>query len=203
MASRVVQERPPANMELKPKNTKPKAEVVPKTMPEALRVFFFSIDGFGPFIISTTLIILTYYRITALGPVTLLDGFTAGLTTVFWSVQEHLLHDRVLHSSLDWIGKEIHQGHHHKPYFHISIDSPALMLVWMTTAHVILRSLLPWPLAITATIAYATAGLFYEWSHYIVHTKVKPPNAFFNKCATIICATTVSITDIGWRFLCQ
>mmetsp|Transcript_21158 Transcript_21158/g.36135 ORF Transcript_21158/g.36135 Transcript_21158/m.36135 type:complete len:115 (+) Transcript_21158:1-345(+) len=29
-------------------------------------------------------------------------------------------------------------------------------------------------LCLSATIGYSLAGLVYEWSHYIVHTKVKP-----------------------------
>merc|ERR1711957_449970 len=32
-----------------------------------------------------------------------------------------------------------------------------------------------WSLCLSATIGYSTAGLVYEWSHYIVHTRVKPP----------------------------
>ena len=35
---------------------------------------------------------------------------------------------------------------------------------------------LGWHLCLSATIGYALAGLMYEWSHYIVHTRVKPPS---------------------------
>ena len=176
MASQVVQERPPP-LEDTPKSKRATVEmVVPKTLSEALRVFFFSKDGLGPMLISATLLLLCYYRITAVGPLTPLDGWTAVTTTIFWVFQEHVLHDKVLHSSWNWMGKDIHQGHHDKPYFHISIDPPALMITWMIAAHLLLKAILPWPLALTATVAYATAGLYYEWSHYIVHTKVPPPN---------------------------
>jgi sterol desaturase/sphingolipid hydroxylase (fatty acid hydroxylase superfamily) len=40
-------------------------------------------------------------------------------------------------------------------------------------------------LAVTATIAYASAGLWYEWVHFIVHTRVKfPKNSYFDTCKT-------------------
>lgn len=156
-------------------------EDVPKTMSEAIRVFFFSMDGLGPLIISLTLMSLASWRLTDLGPVTAVDLLAFFGTVIFWSFQEHVLHGKLLHSSFDWYGKDIHQGHHDKPYFHISIDPPTLMIVWMATVHLILRALFPLPVAISATLGYAAAGLFYEWAHYIVHTKVKPKNAFMKK----------------------
>lgn len=93
-------------------------------------------------------------------------------TILFWSLQEHVLHQHVLHSTTDWFGKDIHQGHHEKPYYHISIDPAGLLLGWMMVAHGLFRVLLPLNLALSATCAYSLAGLFYEWAHYIVHTKV-------------------------------
>ena len=95
--------------------------------------------------------------------------------------KEHIIHDKLLHSNTDWIGKQIHLEHHKKDYFHISIDPPALLIGWLLTAHLLLRLMLPTPLAITATIGYAIAGMGYEWTHYIVHTKVKPKSAFMTK----------------------
>ena len=91
------------------------------------------------------------------------------------------MHGNLLHSEIDWMGKQIHNEHHKKPYFHISIDSPELVLGWLFTVHLVLRLILPLPLAISATIGYSSAGLFYEWAHYIVHTRVKPKGRFFRK----------------------
>jgi hypothetical protein len=45
---------------------------------------------------------------------------------------------------------------------------------WLLSVHVLLQMLLPMPLALSATIGYALAGFKYEWTHYIVHTKVNP-----------------------------
>jgi len=93
---------------------------------------------------------------------------------VYWWIQEHWMHKYLLHSPMDWYGKKIHQGHHDKNYFHVSIDPAPLMLAWLATVHALLVAVLPsWPLALAATVGYGAAGLFYEWSHFIAHTRVR------------------------------
>jgi hypothetical protein len=146
-------------------------DVVPSTMRDALRIFFLTGD-FGPLLVIVSILTATNMRIQ-LSSLEMSDVIVFAVTLVFWSFQEHFLHEKVLHSKMDWIGKDIHQGHHEKPFYHISIESAPLLLGWMFTAHVILRALLPYSLALTATIAYSLSGMFYEWVHYIVHTKVR------------------------------
>jgi hypothetical protein len=142
-------------------------------MSEAIRIFFFSGD-FGPSWIVLCLISLCKWRLDLVPALGWSDLSLFGTAVVFWWFQEHVLHDKVLHSSVDWIGKEIHQGHHDKPYHHVSIDPAGLLLGWMVVAHFLLfRWWLPLPLALSATLGYTLAGLFYEWSHYIVHTRVR------------------------------
>ena len=114
-------------------------------------------------------------------PFTPMDGFAFVGSIVFWLWQEHVLHSKVLHSKSDWYGKAIHQGHHNKDYFHISIDPAPLMLGWLGVAHLVFRSFLPLPIACSATLGYAGAGLFYEWAHFIVHTKVRPKSKFMKR----------------------
>ena len=148
---------------------------VPKTMPQAIRTFFFSGD-YGPSMIVCLLVGLTKYRLdmTTTAAITGMDAAVFASSIVFWWIQEHILHDKVLHSTADWMGKDIHQGHHDKPYYHVSIDSAGLLIGWMVTAHFLLfRWWLPLPLALSATLGYSIAGLFYEWAHFIVHTKVR------------------------------
>lgn len=158
---------------------KAEAEDVPKKFHEAIRIFFFSEHGIGPLVVSIAIINLLVWRIFSLGPISLADPIAFAGTIVFWSLQEHVLHQKFLHSKIDWYGKQIHQGHHEKPYFHISIDPPALMLGWMGSVHLLFRHIFPLPIAISATLGYSIAGLFYEWAHFIVHTKVKPSNHFW------------------------
>jgi hypothetical protein len=114
-------------------------------------------------------------------PVIALDIVAFASMIVFWWIQEHVFHGKLLHSDKDWMGKEIHATHHAKPYFHISIDPAYLMVGWLVGAHGLLRLLLPLPLCLSATLGYAMAGLFYEWAHFIVHTRVQPPNAYWKR----------------------
>jgi hypothetical protein len=150
------------------------SSAVPTTMSDAIKVFFFSGD-YGPSWIVLTLGLISYWRLDVVStPLGLIDVVLFGGSVIFWWIQEHFLHDKVLHSKFDWIGKQIHQAHHDKPYYHISVDSVGLLLGWMVVAHFVLfRWWLPLPLALSATLGYSVAGLFYEWAHFIVHTKVR------------------------------
>jgi hypothetical protein len=155
-------------------------EKVPTKMSEAVRVFFFSGD-LGPLYVGMMLLVFALWRLD-LQSFQFLDGVVFLAAIVFWWFQEHILHQRFLHSKLHWMGKEIHQMHHEKPYYHISIDPAGLLLGWMLTVHVLLRCLLlpsSLPLALSATLGYSLAGLFYEWAHYIVHTKVRLKSPFW------------------------
>jgi hypothetical protein len=151
----------------------------PKTLTQAFYVFF--LDKYhGPRLAALSVAALTAWRCylaatsasasVALG-VTDVAAFSAAV--VFWWLQEHILHLHALHSKFDWMGKEIHEGHHAKPYHHISIDPAGLIMAWLLTTHLIFCAILPLPMALSATAGYATAGLFYEWAHFIVHTKVR------------------------------
>jgi len=152
---------------------------VPRTMQAAASRFLFGPDH-GPLSVIALLIGFAAWRqnLAALG---IVDFVVAGLAVVFWGIQEYFLHQKVLHSTFDWAGKEIHRGHHAKPYFHISIDPAGLMVGWLLISHAIAQIFLPTPQAISATLGYSAAGLFYEWAHYIVHTKVRPPNDFWRR----------------------
>ena len=56
---------------------------------------------------------------------------------------------------------------------YVMVNTAGLMLGWLGAVHLILRFLLPWPLALSATLGYASAGLWYEFLHFIVHTRVR------------------------------
>ena len=152
---------------------------VPSSIGEAIQLFFFG-DEKGPICVVGMLAAMSVGRVQ-LGGLSEVDAIAFLGTVVFWWIQEHVLHEKVLHSDMDWMGKEIHNGHHQKPYFHISIDPAPLMVGWLTAVHLFLKLILPPPLALSATLGYATAGLFYEWAHYIVHTRVKPLNSFWKR----------------------
>lgn len=152
-------------------------EVIPKTMPDALHRFFLGPDK-GPICVVGMLIFMTSWRLS-LAALTPLDAALFGGMALVWCIQEHVIHNKLLHSQYAWMGRDIHEAHHQKPYFNISIDPAWLMISWLSTAHVLFRMVLPLSSSLSATLGYASFGLLYEWSHYIVHTRVQPPNAFW------------------------
>ena len=150
-------------------------------LPHALRVFFFGAHQ-GPLTVLALVVSLIYQRfivMTPLHPVSMHDYGAIFLSMIFWCFQEHFIHGRLLHSELEWVGKDIHRAHHAETYFHISIDPVELLVGWMLAAYLVLRCALPSACTATsATIGYAIAGMWYEWTHYLVHTKVKPRSKF-------------------------
>lgn len=158
---------------------------IPTTLREALRIFLFGPKR-GPLVVIVCTISAALWRLCpALNEnigINLVDMALFSAAIIFWWFQEHAMHLHLLHSKFDWIGKAIHEAHHAKPYHHISIDPPGLMIGWLLAVHISLRLFLPLPLAVSATLGYSCAGLFYEWAHYIAHTKVRfAPNSYWQR----------------------
>jgi Fatty acid hydroxylase superfamily len=146
------------------------------TMRHALMAFFAgSFHGPGAVLMSLVGLVAWRLQLASAACLGVEDIAIISASVLYWWFQEHWMHKYLLHCDFDWYGKRIHEEHHRKPYHHVSIDPAPLMLGWMAAVHVVLRALLPLPLAISATIGYAAAGLIYEWSHFIVHTKVRFP----------------------------
>ena len=169
-------------------------QLVPSTWSQALHHFF--LKDIGPPLVLLTISGFIYTRLQLLSttPFSITELAIFASSIVLWWVQEYFFHRVLLHSPFNWIGKSIHASHHDKTYFHISIDPPALLLGWLFTAHFLIKAaILPSPqqyhLCLIATIGYSLAGLIYEWSHYIVHTKVKP---------NIIPKTSPSYQNLSW-----
>ena len=151
---------------------------VPRTMRQALHLFWLDARYHGPRWVAFSLALLLYARIAlAEQPLALLtDGPIFLAAVLVWSVQEHFLHGKVLHSDWAWYGKRIHAEHHARPYYHVSMDPAPLLMGWLWGVHILLQLIMPnWAIALTATLGYACAGLFYEWTHYLVHTRVPFP----------------------------
>lgn len=163
---------------LKPPDQEDLEELVPSTMGEAFETFFVGSYN-GPRAVVVALLTLVGWRLQ-LNPLEWSDAGIFSALVVVWWFQEHVLHKYALHSSFDWYGTSIHKEHHARPYAHVSIDPAPLMLGWLGCAALLLKLVLPLHLAISATLGYALAGLFYEWAHYIAHTKVNfPRNSYW------------------------
>ena len=119
---------------------------VPKTLPQALGVF-----GSHPSIqiIAAGLLTILGGRVSAHTPLSLGEALAVPLTVVGWVVQEWAIHRHLLHGSLNWPGAAIHQQHHEQPFYHVSIDPPAIVLAWGAVACAAALALLPQPLAWT------------------------------------------------------
>ena len=92
----------------------------------------------------------------------------------FWCAQEWLIHDKLLHAEAAWLDPvvAIHRNHHELPYFHTSIDAPALAWAFFGAAALLcalgalgatLAGLAPAPLAgaraLAALASYTAMGL--------------------------------------------
>ncbi|KAL7531304.1 hypothetical protein ACHAWF_003714 [Thalassiosira exigua] len=160
----------PSSTAVEVRNT---SEDVPSTWNQALHRFF--VGDVGPPLVVISIMGFIHARVQVPIPVSVIDAVSFASAIICWWIQEYAFHRLLLHTPFDWIGKSIHHAHHQANYFHVSIDPPGLLLGWLFTAHFAIKSILPWYLCLDATIGYALAGLMYEWSHYIVHTRVKPP----------------------------
>ncbi|PSC73834.1 fatty acid hydroxylase isoform B [Micractinium conductrix] len=101
-------------------------------------------------------------------------GVAAGVAAL-WCLQEWVVHAWLLHSPFDWAGRRIHEGHHARPYFHVSIDGPPLVAAFMAASLALFWCAFRGSeLALTAALVYYAMGLAYEFTHYIAHTRYLP-----------------------------
>ncbi|GMH38805.1 hypothetical protein BSKO_06703 [Bryopsis sp. KO-2023] len=106
---------------------------------------------------------------------TAIDPLVVVSVACWWLLQEWIVHKFLLHSPFDWQGRAIHESHHQKPYFHVTVDSPALVGSMMVLSSFLFMGLSKaHPLGITATWTYWCMGLLYEFSHYVAHTRYMP-----------------------------
>eukprot|EP00571_Detonula_confervacea_P017270 CAMPEP_0172312080 /NCGR_PEP_ID=MMETSP1058-20130122/16598_1 /TAXON_ID=83371 /ORGANISM="Detonula confervacea, Strain CCMP 353" /LENGTH=261 /DNA_ID=CAMNT_0013025431 /DNA_START=184 /DNA_END=969 /DNA_ORIENTATION=+ len=176
-------------------------ETVPSTWSQALHRFF--IGDVGPPLVVLSISGFIYTRLQLSIPFSIAEAAIFASTIIFWWIQEYFFHRVLLHSPVNWMGKSIHRGHHEKDYFHVSIDPPELLLGWLFAAHLMMKSVFPWHLCLSATIGYALAGLVYEWSHYIVHTKVKPASLTLSSSESNASSMKSAVTFVFSRLFSQ
>jgi hypothetical protein len=69
-------------------------------------------------------------------------------------------------------GRRIHEGHHAKPYFHVSIDAPDLVASVLAAATLVWHAVFGrGALGATASLAYVATGLVYLFTHYLVRPR--------------------------------
>ena len=117
----------------------------------------------------------------------------AGLL-LFWPLQEWLIHVFILHArpkrvfgrTLDFRVPRKHRAHHRDPWrldllfipMHSFVYSiPMLIGIWFLVTPTM-------ALALTGITAHFALALHYEWVHYLVHTRVQPRRAYYQRLRT-------------------
>ena len=114
-----------------------------------------------------------------LGAATGADAIAGVATSIFWSLQEWAIHERLLHSKTPWFGRDIHRWHHELPYYHCSLDGIGIATAWFSVVALLLVSFgvltSSLPECLTSLAVYTSCGLVYEAAHYLAHTRVPLP----------------------------
>lgn len=159
----------------------------PRTIREALPVFV----GHGsPRILIVALAIAVAVRIS-LGSWSWSDVLPVVALAVYWPIQEWLIHVYILHfkpftlfgRTIDFRVPRSHRAHHRAPWqidtlfipMHSFIYSiPLVCLIWFTVTPTA-------ALAMTGIVTQLALSLHYEWVHFIVHTRVMPRSALYQR----------------------
>lgn len=130
-----------------------------------------------------------------LGPPSITEVPLVAGIVAWWPFQEWIAHKYLLHfvprevggRHVDFFFAQSHRAHHRDPR-----DVDGTLLPLQVIERMIPVNIAFWSLAslgsprraATGVAAYATMALLYEWTHFLVHTGVKPKSAFFKRVRT-------------------
>jgi hypothetical protein len=159
----------------------------PRTIAEALPVF---LRHGSPRILIAALAGALAVRL-GIGAWSWWDLLPIAALSAYWPIQEWLIHVYILHfksftlfgRSIDFRVPRSHRAHHRAPWdiailfipMHSFLYSiPVVVLLWFALA--------PTPaLAMTGVVAQLALSLHYEWVHFLVHTRVIPRTALYQR----------------------
>lgn len=168
------------------------APVQPRPIPaadltEALAVFLRHRSGR---ILAIQVLVTAGLRV-ALGRFTRRDAALAAGIALWWPLQEWLAHRYVLHApprtvagrTLDPIVARYHRAHHADPWNPRFAMLPDWFIVPAVPLHVLLWLVLAPTrrLAVTGMLAFGTAALAYEWTHFLTHTAYRPKHSWYRR----------------------
>ncbi|MDX2166869.1 MAG: sterol desaturase family protein, partial [Deltaproteobacteria bacterium] len=159
----------------------------PRTIGEALPVF---LRHGSPRILLAALAVALPLRL-AVGQWSFGDLLAVALLVAYWPIQEWLIHVFILHfqprqvlgRTLDFRVPRKHREHHRRPWdidilfipMHSFLYSlPLVVGLWFLLAPTT-------PIALTGIAAHLLLSLHYEWVHYLVHTRVQPRTALYQR----------------------
>jgi len=119
-----------------------------------------------------------------------IDGLAMVAAIVGWPLLEWALHRYALHAKPlqlgswridpDYVRK--HREHHAKPWLAKLTFLPIYVPAILAPLLLILASLSSAPsVAYSVLIGLGVAALNYEWTHWIVHTRIKPKSAYYQR----------------------
>lgn len=161
---------------------------LPKTFREAILTFMrHSSTKF----VMTILPALVISRLTMSVPITILKDLPVAIAVyVLWYLQEWTVHYYMFHGGEKFRSVypfQFHDLHHDLPYFYVTIDSMKTQIVWLTCAAILAATVVilgaSKALTVTALTTYTMLGQFYEFSHFLSHTKV-PLSGYFQTVRT-------------------
>ena len=159
----------------------------PRTLREAIPVFF---SHASPRILAACLALAVAAR-CAVGAFSAWDVASLAGILVYWPLQEWMIHVFILHAkprtlfgrTFDFRVPRKHRAHHREPWrlellfipLHSYLYSiPILLgLWWLVTPNA--------ALALTGITAHFALALHYEWVHFLVHTRVQPRRAYYQR----------------------
>lgn len=142
-----------------------------------------------PRILALQLAVLVPVRLW-LGAWTWLDVALVLAVTVYWPLQEWLLHRFLLHLKPFQLGQwrydngaaRVHRAHHLEPWKLGQIFLPWKLLWLLVALNVsVWHLVLPHPQAVTLAMAAGLAALLYEWTHFLTHTPYVPQGSYFRR----------------------
>jgi len=159
----------------------------PRTLREAIPIF---LHHGSPRILITCLGIALALRI-GVGAWSAWDFAPLAGLLLYWPIQEWGIHVFILHArptrllgrAIDFRVPRKHRAHHRDPWrldlLFIPIHSfvyliPLLIGIWFAVTPTT-------PLALTGIAAHFALALHYEWVHYLVHTRVQPRHAYYQR----------------------
>jgi Fatty acid hydroxylase superfamily len=137
----------------------------------------------SPWMIGTVLVSSLSARL-AVGDWRLTDALVPVLMVAVFPLVEWIVHVFVLHSKprrlgrveLDSLLARKHRAHHADPRDIPLVFIPWQVLAWLLPAYVVV-ALVVFPraaLGLTFLAALGALGMFYEWTHYLIHSDYKP-----------------------------
>ena len=163
--------------------------VLPATIREALPVF---LRHGSPRVILAALAAALVARV-AVGGFGWMDLLPILATSLFWPVQEWLIHVFILHyepvtllgRKLDFKVPILHRAHHRDPWKLDLVFIPihVFAFVPLVVGGVALLGASRPELVAIGVLAYFALSLHYEWAHFMIHTLYRPRLGYYQRLA--------------------